>query len=113
MIVITLFKKQKNRSSSTLSSKRGRNESTVKKHGRRNHLQEIDNRLKKIEEALEKMGGKTPEYHINIEKLGMYNPILKELTFSLDKIDVRDLSGSLNVGNNFGIKTENDKDKEK
>ena len=43
------------------------------------------------------------QVHVHIEHVHIDRPLLEKLTFSLDKLDIRDLSGSLNLGNNFGI----------
>ena len=64
-------------------------------------LREIYRKLISIEEEVEKLKSK-PEYHINIEKLDVQQ--LENLTFALDTLDIQDLSGTLNIGNNFGIK---------
>jgi len=64
-------------------------------------LREIYKKLLSIEEEVEKLKSK-PEYHINIEKLDVQK--LENLTFALDKLDIKDLSGTLNIGNNFNTK---------
>lgn len=43
-----------------------------------------------------------PSYYITIEHLQMEQPILEQLAFRLDSLDIKELSGSLNLGNNFG-----------
>ncbi|MGM9988222.1 MAG: hypothetical protein ACI35O_13480 [Bacillaceae bacterium] len=45
----------------------------------------------------------TPHYHINIEKIDVQRATLENLTFRLDKLDIDELSGALNLGNNFGV----------
>lgn len=64
-------------------------------------LREILKKLISIEEEVEKLKSK-PEYHINIEKLDVQQ--LENLTFSLDTLDIKELSGTLNIGNNFDSK---------
>jgi hypothetical protein len=61
-------------------------------------LREIYKKLLAIEEEVEKLKGK-PEYHINIEKLDVQQ--LENLSFTLDKLDIKEVSGTLNIGNNF------------
>lgn len=68
-------------------------------------LEELEERIKKIEELIQQISRQPVEYNINVEKLVVNDPVLEQLTFKLDKIDIKDLSGSLNLGNNFGIKT--------
>lgn len=41
-------------------------------------------------------------YYITIEHLQMERPVLEQLAFQLDSLDIKELSGSLNLGNNFG-----------
>lgn len=43
-----------------------------------------------------------PSYYITIEHLQMEQPVLEQLAFRLDSLDIKELSGSLNLGNNFG-----------
>lgn len=67
-------------------------------------LKEIFRELDKIKTELETLKEKSMHYHINIEKLDIQE--LKSLEFHLDKLDIEELSGSLNLGNNFGLKPE-------
>lgn len=75
------------------------------KHGESNSdnllLREIYKKLMSIEKEVEKLKGR-PEYHIHVENLDVQQ--LENLVFSLDTLDIKDLSGTLNIGNNFGIK---------
>lgn len=64
-------------------------------------LKEILRKLTSLEQEVEKLKSK-PEYHINIEKLDVQQ--LDSLTFQLDTLDIKDLSGTLNIGNNFDSK---------
>jgi hypothetical protein len=51
---------------------------------------------------------------IHIENLNVHDPVLENLTFRLDKLDIKELSGALNMGNNFGVEVkEKPKSKEK
>lgn len=63
-------------------------------------LREIYKKIVSIEEEVEKLKSK-PEYHINIEKLDVQQ--LENLIFRLDALDINELSGTLNIGNNFDI----------
>lgn len=64
-------------------------------------LRQIYKKLVSIEEEVEKLKSK-PEYHINIENLDVQQ--LENLIFRLDTLDIKDLSGTLNIGNNFDSK---------
>lgn len=112
MIVITLFKKNKKEKAdkSKLVSVEKKDKTIIQQ----NTIKELEQKVKKLEEAVEFLNKKVTSYNINIEKLDIHDPVLKELTFSLDKLDVKELSGTLNLGNNFGVKTDKNKpEKEK
>ncbi|WP_345241675.1 hypothetical protein [Pontibacillus salipaludis] len=47
----------------------------------------------------------TKEYHFHINQVDIHNPKLDDLSFRLDSLDIEDLSGSLNIGNNFNKPT--------
>lgn len=64
-------------------------------------LREIYKKLTCIEAEVEKLKSR-PEYHINVEKLDVQQ--LENLIFRLDNLDIKDLSGTLNIGNNFDSK---------
>jgi hypothetical protein len=64
-------------------------------------LREIYKKIVSIEEEVEKLKNK-PEYHINIEKLDVQQ--LENMIFRLDALDIHELSGTLNIGNNFDSK---------
>ncbi|MBD0379820.1 hypothetical protein [Paenibacillus sedimenti] len=65
-------------------------------------VQQLELRLKKLEEHLASLTEKRPE--IRIDTLHIHQPVLENLTFRLDQLDIKELSGSLNLGNNFGAK---------
>lgn len=64
-------------------------------------LKEIYKKLTSIEAEVEKLKSR-PEYHINVEKMDVQQ--LENLIFRLDNLDIKDLSGTLNIGNNFDTK---------
>ncbi|WP_079477228.1 hypothetical protein [Halobacillus salinus] len=61
--------------------------------------QEIIDLQKQILEAQQK----PIEYHLHFDHVEVNNPKLNELTFRLDELDIEELSGALNLGNNFGV----------
>lgn len=71
-----------------------------------NVLQEIVEKIGAIEKKLQDISSHPTVYHINIQSLDIHDPVLKELTFSLENLDIKELSGALNMGNNFGPKVE-------
>ncbi|GGI45947.1 hypothetical protein GCM10008018_14670 [Paenibacillus marchantiophytorum] len=66
------------------------------------NVQQLEKRLKQLEEDLAKLVTKHPQIHIDV--LHVHQPVLENLTFRLDHLDIKELSGSLNLGNNFGAK---------
>lgn len=65
-------------------------------------VQQLERRLKKLEEEISHLVAKHPQIHI--DTLHVHQPVLENLTFRLDHLDIKELSGSLNLGNNFGAK---------
>jgi hypothetical protein len=66
------------------------------------HVQQLERRLRKLEDELANLTAKHPKIHI--DTLHIHQPVLENLTFRLDHLDIKELSGSLNLGNNFGAK---------
>lgn len=66
------------------------------------HVQQLERRLRKLEKELADLTAKHPKIHI--DTLHIHQPVLENLTFRLDQLDIKELSGSLNLGNNFGAK---------
>lgn len=62
----------------------------------------LEQRLRRLEEQLADLSAKHPRIHI--DNLHVHQPVLENLTFRLDQLDIKELSGSLNLGNNFGAK---------
>jgi len=67
--------------------------------GRHRELQE---RMARIETALERLAH-APQ-NVTIEQLHIHHPVLERLEYRLDRLDIEQLSGSLNLGNNFGAR---------
>jgi hypothetical protein len=67
-------------------------------------LKEIKSKVDHLETLLEQISQRNVVETINIEKLSIENPVVKSLTFRLDKLDVDEVSGALNLGNNFGTR---------
>lgn len=67
-------------------------------------LLQLKDKVERLETKLEKAGSVT-HYHIN--ELHMHDPIVKELAFQLEGIHIHELSGELNLGNNFALADKN------
>jgi ABC-type transporter Mla subunit MlaD len=76
-------------------------------------LQHIGQSLEQIEKQLQSLSDKSTEYHVHIEELNVNHPVLENLTFRLDQLDIKELSGALNLGNNFAAQTDKKPKKEK
>jgi hypothetical protein len=63
---------------------------------------DLKRRLLQLEENLEKLTKLHQQQTVYIETLHMYQPTVEALSFNLDQLKIQDLSGSLNLGNNFG-----------
>ncbi|WP_276354377.1 hypothetical protein [Cohnella caldifontis] len=63
---------------------------------------ELDERFRRLEESLNRLHARFPQ--VTIEHLQIHQPVLEKLEFRLDALDIEQLSGSLNLGNNFGAK---------
>lgn len=106
MIIITLFNKDKKDKPKKIIS--------IDKKAKPQNMEEallkkIEDRLRKLEEAINKLDKSPLKYQFNVDKLEMHNPQLKELTFRLDSLDIKELSGALNMGNNFGVRVNKEK----
>ncbi|RKP54367.1 hypothetical protein D7Z26_13500 [Cohnella endophytica] len=64
---------------------------------------ELQARFIRLEQSLNRQDSKSP--HISIQNVHIHHPVLKSLEFRLDGLDIENLSGSLNLGNNIGAKT--------
>ncbi len=77
--------------------------------GRKNvqkDLQILNEQIKKLENTIEGLMKTNKTQHIHIEQLTIDNPKLESLIFRMDSLDVEEVSGSLNLGNNFGVKVD-------
>lgn len=79
----------------------------------KNLLKQIEAKINQLETKLDDMTNCSNEYNITIQQVDIHHPLLKELSFSLDSLDVKELSGALNIGNNFGSKVGQKEEKKK
>ena len=89
-------------SSEASSEARSEAKTAAISHVHDQHVQQLERRLRKLEEELADLTAKHPKIHI--DTLHIHQPVLENLTFRLDQLDIKELSGSLNLGNNFGAK---------
>lgn len=74
------------------------------REARMNSDKTLHERLAGLERAIERLIEKPSGHNITIENLHVHNPSLEQLTFRLDRLDIDELSGALNLGNNFGTR---------
>jgi hypothetical protein len=74
----------------------------------RNALKNIEKRMAALENALTRLVEAEPSLEIRIENLDVRDPVIENLTFKFDKLDVKEVSGALNLGNNFGVRVHQD-----
>ncbi|TCP28901.1 hypothetical protein EV207_11423 [Scopulibacillus darangshiensis] len=63
----------------------------------------LERKMDIFQDILLKMTQEGFSCDITIEKIDVNDPVIDNLTFRLDTLDVKDLSGALNLGNNFGV----------
>lgn len=64
---------------------------------------ELRLQIDELKRKIDSLKNQKVEYHFHIEKIDIHDPKLEKLEFHLDAIDVEELSGALNIGNNFGV----------
>lgn len=64
-------------------------------------IEQLQQQVQKLESTLQQMSRPVIE-QLTIERVYLQNPVLEKLEFAFDRIDIKDLSGALNLGNNFG-----------
>lgn len=65
-------------------------------------IKEMEQKLVAMTDAIESLKDcPKVEYNVYIEKIDVHSLTLEELNFSLENIDVNELSGAMNIGNTF------------
>lgn len=73
------------------------------------NVDQLYKEIKALRQTIEHMQGKHVEYHVHFDQVDIHDPKLEQLTFQLDQLDIDELSGALNMGNNFGVHVKPDK----
>lgn len=74
-----------------------------RKNAQQNTLRRLEKKIEHLEDALQKIINQGFSYDITIEELNIHDPVLENLTFRFDKLDVKEVSGALNLGTTFGV----------
>lgn len=69
-------------------------------------LDELKKKLNQIEHLMKNSNGQGMVYFVNIENADVKGPVIDKLEYTFDKLDVKEVSGALNLGNNFGVNVE-------
>lgn len=65
---------------------------------------ELENIIERLEHAISESKNHGT-VHITVEHIHVHRAVLESLTLCMDKLDIKELSGSLNIGNNMGAMT--------
>lgn len=70
---------------------------------RSRQIEDIGQQLTELTQYLRTLSERADQrIHVNVESLHVDQASLEKLIFQLDNLDIQELSGSLNLGNNFG-----------
>lgn len=73
---------------------------------REQQLNQIMERLTRVEASLQSVEKTDRTLHVNIEYLDAKDLKLEHLDFHFDRLDIDEVSGALNLGNNIGVRVE-------
>ncbi len=68
-------------------------------------IHKLNQRITQLEQVVNQLSRPVIE-QVTIERVYLQNPVLERLEFGLESIDIKELSGALNLGNNFGVSVE-------
>ena len=63
----------------------------------------LASKIEQLEQALLQLAKETRKQSIVVRQLHINHPVVENVTFRLDALDIEELSGSLNLGNNFDV----------
>lgn len=67
-------------------------------------IKQLKIRLDELEKLMKSLKGQGMSYYVNIEHAEIQGPVVDKLDYNFDKLDVKEVSGALNLGNNFGVR---------
>ncbi|TCP21952.1 hypothetical protein EV207_13839 [Scopulibacillus darangshiensis] len=67
-------------------------------------LKELKDKLDHLDKMMKAMKGQGMSYYVNIEHADIHGPVVDQLDYNFDNVDVKEVSGALNLGNNFGVR---------
>ncbi|GAA3405899.1 hypothetical protein ACFFNY_26135 [Paenibacillus hodogayensis] len=63
----------------------------------------LEQKIEQLERTLLLLAKETRKQNIVVRQLHINQPVVEQVTFRLDALDIEELSGSLNLGNNFDV----------
>jgi len=63
----------------------------------------LEQKIEQLEQTVQLLAKETRRQSIVVRELHINQPVVENVTFRLDALDIEDLSGSLNLGNNFDV----------
>ncbi|MBD2862068.1 hypothetical protein [Paenibacillus oceani] len=66
-------------------------------------LARLERQIERLEQTVRLLANETRKQNIVVRQLNVHHPVVENVTFRLDALDIEELSGSLNLGNNFDV----------
>ncbi|MDF2718650.1 MAG: hypothetical protein K0R28_5575 [Paenibacillus sp.] len=63
----------------------------------------LEQKIEQLEQTMRQLASETRKQSVVVRQLHIHNPVVENVTFRLDALDIEELSGSLNLGNNFDV----------
>lgn len=63
----------------------------------------LEQKLEQLEQTIQHLAKETRKQNVVVRELHIHNPVVENVTFRVDALDIEELSGSLNLGNNFDV----------
>ncbi|PYI55451.1 hypothetical protein [Paenibacillus flagellatus] len=71
-------------------------------------LRRLEQHIERLERTLQALANETRKQSVVVRQLHIHRPVVENVTFRLDSLDIDELSGSLNLGNNFDVQLDPD-----
>jgi predicted ribosome quality control (RQC) complex YloA/Tae2 family protein len=66
-------------------------------------ISKLEQKMERLEQTIQQLMKETRKQNIVVRELQIHHPVVENVTFRLDTLDIEELSGSLNLGNNFDV----------
>lgn len=68
----------------------------------------LEQKIELLEQTVRQLASETRKQSVVVRQLHIHHPVVENVTFRLDALDIEELSGSLNLGNNFDVQLDPD-----